>query len=144
MASLPEERAFIAIQSDRQPMQTAVHPESLADALAEHWSPRVVAEFDDYYVKVAKLKGQLVWHSHDHEDELFLVLKGRLRIELETGTVELGPGQLYVVANGVRHNPVAEDECLILLIEHKTTAHTGSEITAATRSLADQLRPLPA
>ena len=113
-----------------------------AASLTEYWSPRVVAEFDDSYVKVAKLQGSLAWHSHDHEDELFYVLEGHLRIELEQGAVELAAGELYVVPKGVRHNPVAEQECHIMLIEKKSTLHTGTTITEKTRSLEEQLRPL--
>ena len=117
-------------------------PHQIAASLPEHWSPRVIAEVDDAYVKVAKLEGSLAWHSHEHEDELFLVLKGRLRIELEAGPVNLAEGELYVVPKGVRHNPVAEEECHVLLVERASTLHTGDVITARTRSLAEQLRPL--
>lgn len=119
-------------------------PARLAAALAEHWSPRVVAELEDVYVKVAKVEGTLVWHRHDDEDELFYVLKGRLRLELEgRDAVELSEGELFVVPKGLRHLPVADSECHLLLIERKTTQHTGDLATAQTRSLADQLRPLP-
>jgi quercetin dioxygenase-like cupin family protein len=119
-------------------------PARIAAALSEHWSPRVVAELEDVYVKVAKVEGTLVWHRHDDEDELFYVLKGRLRLELEgREAVELAEGELFVVPKGLRHLPVAETECHLLLIERKTTQHTGGVATAQTRSLADQLRPLP-
>lgn len=118
-------------------------PHTIAAALTEFWSPRVVAELDDAYVKVAKLSGSLAWHAHEHEDELFFILKGRLRIELENApAVELAEGEMFVVPKGVRHNPVAESECHVMLIEKKSTLHTGSEVTEKTRSLADQLRPL--
>jgi len=123
-------------------MHQVVSPAEVAESLTEFWSPRVVAEVDDSYVKVAKVKGTLTWHAHDHEDELFFILKGRLRIEMEAGTVELAQGQSFVVPKGVRHNPVADEECHIMLIERKTTAHTGAEITDRTRTLEDQLRPL--
>lgn len=112
-----------------------------AACLTELWSPRVVAEVDDSFVKVAKVHGELAWHSHEHEDELFVVLKGKLRIEMESGTVELCEGQAFVVPKGVRHNPVAEQECHLMLIERKSTLHTGSEVTAKTRSIEEQLRP---
>ncbi|SDZ14995.1 Cupin domain-containing protein [Lysobacter sp. yr284] len=117
-------------------------PARIAAALAELWSPRVVAEVDDAYVKVARVHGTLAWHSHADEDELFYVLKGRLRIEMEERTVELGEGELFVVPKGVRHNPVADEECHLLLIERKSTRHTGDEVTDKTRSLAEQLRPV--
>jgi len=119
-----------------------VSPERLASALPEHWSPRVVAEVDDAYVKVAKVVGSLAWHSHDDEDEFFYALAGSLRIEMEDRTVELDAGDAFVVPKGVRHNPVAERECLVMLIERKTTQHTGNTVTAKTRSIAEQLRPV--
>jgi mannose-6-phosphate isomerase-like protein (cupin superfamily) len=123
-------------------MSKPVCPKSVATSLTELWSPRVVGEVDDAYVKVAKVHGSLAWHSHENEDELFFILKGRLRIEMENETVELGEGEMFVVPKGVRHNPVAEEECHILLIERKTTLHTGDVKTQKTRSLAEQLRPV--
>ncbi|SFB13013.1 Mannose-6-phosphate isomerase, cupin superfamily [Collimonas sp. OK607] len=123
-------------------MSNVSSPKQIAASLTEHWSPRVVAEVDDSYVKVAKVKGSLAWHSHEHEDELFLILKGHLRIEMEQGNVELGEGEMYVVPKGVRHNPVAEEECHLMLIERKTTLHTGDVVSEKTRSLDEQLRPL--
>jgi mannose-6-phosphate isomerase-like protein (cupin superfamily) len=123
-------------------MSQPVAPASVAASLTELWSPRVVAEVDDAYVKVAKVHGSLAWHSHDDEDEMFFILKGRLRIEMETSAVELGEGEVFVVPKGVRHHPVAEEECHVMLIERKSTLHTGREVTAQTRSLADQLRPV--
>lgn len=120
----------------------AVAPAQVAAALEEHWSPRVVGEVDDVYVKVAKVQGTLAWHSHEHEDELFYILKGRLRIEMEQGHVELGEGEMFVVPKGVRHNPVADEECQLLLIERKSTLHTGDTVTAKTRSIDEQLRPV--
>lgn len=123
-------------------MPSVVSPKAVVAALSELWSPRVVGEIDDVYVKVAKVKGSLAWHSHEDEDELFFILKGHLRIEMEGGPVELAEGQMFIVPKGVRHNPVAENECHILLIERKTTQHTGDVKTEKTRSLADQLRPV--
>jgi mannose-6-phosphate isomerase-like protein (cupin superfamily) len=123
-------------------MNAAISPASAAAALTELWSPRVLAEVDDAYVKVAKVKGTLAWHAHPDEDELFLVLRGHLRIEMDAGAVELGPGEMYVVPKGVRHNPVADEECHLLLIEKKSTLHTGDVVTEKTRSLDEQLRPL--
>ena len=117
-------------------------PRRIAAALTELWSPRVVALLDDCYVKVAKVHGTLAWHSHADEDEMFYVLDGSLRIEMEDRHVVLQAGEMFVVPKGVRHNPVAEQECLIMLIERKTTLHTGDEITDKTRSLDEQLREL--
>jgi mannose-6-phosphate isomerase-like protein (cupin superfamily) len=117
----------------------AVNLESAAGALEEHWSPRVVARVADQYVKVAKVLGELVWHAHPGEDELFLVLKGSLRIEMEEGEVTLGPGDAFVVPAGVRHNPVAEEECWLALVEPVGTEHTGDVVTPRTRSIDEQL-----
>lgn len=122
-------------------MSRVSSPKEVAASLSELWSPRVIAEVDDAYIKVAKVHGSLAWHSHENEDELFLVLKGHLRIEMESGSVELNEGEMFVVPKGVRHNPVAEQECHLMLIERKTTLHTGDIVTEKTRSLADQLRP---
>ncbi|MDQ2702028.1 MAG: cupin domain-containing protein [Pseudomonadota bacterium] len=122
-------------------MSRVVSPADIAGRLTELWSPRVIGELDDAYIKVAKVQGTLVWHSHENEDEMFLVLRGRLRIEMKDGAVELGEGDMYVVPKGVRHNPVAEQECLIMLIERKSTLHTGDVATDKTRSLDEQLRP---
>jgi mannose-6-phosphate isomerase-like protein (cupin superfamily) len=123
-------------------MSSVSSPKQAAASLSELWSPRVIAEVDDAYIKVAKVHGSLAWHSHENEDELFLVLKGHLRIEMESGSVELNEGEMFVVPKGVRHNPVAEQECHLMLIERKTTLHTGDIVTEKTRSLADQLRPV--
>jgi mannose-6-phosphate isomerase-like protein (cupin superfamily) len=123
-------------------MSNAISPHAIAAGLTEFWSPRIVGEVDDAYVKVARVHGSLAWHSHQDEDELFYILKGRLRLEMEGETVELGEGEMFVVPKGVRHNPVAAEECHILLIERKSTLHTGDVKTAKTRSIAEQLRPV--
>lgn len=120
-------------------MNDVVSPAAVAEKLTDYWSPRVVGEVDAAYVKVAKVKGELMWHSHEEEDELFLVLKGRLRIEMPARTVTLNAGELFVVPKGVRHNPVADEECHILLFERKSTAHTGDVVTDRTRSIEEQL-----
>jgi mannose-6-phosphate isomerase-like protein (cupin superfamily) len=123
-------------------MSNVISPRNIAASLAELWSPRVIGEVDDAFVKVAKVRGSLAWHSHDHEDELFFVLKGHLRIELEDRVVELDEGEMFIVGKGVRHNPVAEEECELMLIERKSTLHTGDVVTDKTRSMAEQLRPV--
>ena len=123
-------------------MQHVASPRQIAESLAELWSPRVIGELDDSYVKVAKVRGTFGWHNHEHEDELFFILKGRLRIEMESGSAVLDEGEMFVVPKGVQHNPVAEQECLIMLIERKSTLHSGNVVSENTRSLADQLRPV--
>ena len=102
---------------------------NLADKLSlfdEAWSPKIVAEHNDAYVKVVKFEGEFVWHHHDDEDELFLVVSGRLRVQFRDGDVVLEPGELIVVPKGVEHCPLAEGETHVVLIEPKTTLNTGN------------------
>jgi mannose-6-phosphate isomerase-like protein (cupin superfamily) len=103
-------------------------PINLRDKLASFgdlWSPRVVAELNDYQFKLVKLHGEFVWHSHPGTDEAFLVLEGHLTIMLREGAVELDPGELYVVPRGVEHRPAAIAECHVLLIEPRGVVNTG-------------------
>jgi mannose-6-phosphate isomerase-like protein (cupin superfamily) len=94
--------------------------------LADAWQPRVVAELNDYQLKVVRLEGDFVWHQHPDTDEAFLVIEGSLRIDLEDGSVHLTAGQLYVVPRGVLHKPYAESEAHVLLIEPRGVPNTGS------------------
>jgi mannose-6-phosphate isomerase-like protein (cupin superfamily) len=106
----------------------ANQPIDLADMLtrfAEPWSPKVVARLNDYEVKVVKLLGEFVWHTHEDTDEMFLVLAGQLTIQLRDGDVLLGPGQMYVVPRGVEHCPRAEHEVHAALIEPAGVVNTG-------------------
>lgn len=109
---------------------------NLAEKLAQfddHWSPRTVATFNGHEVMVVKVKGEFVWHHHDDTDDLFLVLSGRITIRLRNGEVSLGPGELFVVPVGLEHQPVAEEEAELLLIEPTGTLNTGDAETAADR-----------
>ena len=124
-------------------MQAPVSPRQVAESLTELWSPRVVGGFDESYVKVAKVHGTFGWHAHADEDELFFILRGRLRIELRDRAVELGEGEMFVVPRGVEHNPVAAQECLVMLVERKSTLHSGDVVNEWTRSLEDQLGGAP-
>jgi mannose-6-phosphate isomerase-like protein (cupin superfamily) len=114
---------------------------NLADKLAlfsDHWGPRVVAQLNDYEVKVVKVKGEFAWHRHADTDELFLVLKGLLTIALRDGEVHLSPGELYVVPRGVEHQPRAAEEVEMLLIEPRGVVNTGDAggpLTAPRREL---------
>jgi mannose-6-phosphate isomerase-like protein (cupin superfamily) len=107
--------------------------------VTEYFSPKVIARLNDQYVKVAKLKGEFLWHAHEAEDELFLIVRGRLRIQLEDGELSLGPGEMVVIPKGVRHNPIADEEVWLVLIEPVTTTHTGDVETPRARSIAEQL-----
>jgi mannose-6-phosphate isomerase-like protein (cupin superfamily) len=101
----------------------------------EHYRPRTVGTFNGHDLMVVKLKGPFTWHKHEDTDDFFLVLKGRLRIELRDGGVELGPGEIYVVPKGVENRPVADEEAEVLLIEPTGTPNTGDAATAAPRTV---------
>jgi mannose-6-phosphate isomerase-like protein (cupin superfamily) len=102
---------------------------NLAEKLAQftdHWSPRIVGELNGQHVKVVKLEGEFVWHHHEHEDELFLVLQGHLDIHIQGGVVALDPGEFFIVPRGVEHKPVASGEVHVLLLEPTSTLNTGN------------------
>lgn len=99
----------------------------------DHWNPRIVGELNDQYVKLAKLKGEFVWHKHDDEDELFYVVSGQLKIEFREKVVHLAPGEFIIVPRGVEHRPVAEEEVSVMLFEHKGTLNTGDTVNELTR-----------
>lgn len=91
----------------------------------EHWSPKVIAELNDYQFKLVKVQGEFVWHEHSETDEAFIVIAGHLKIELPDSTVELGAGEMFVVPRGVQHKPSADQECHMLLIEPRGVVNTG-------------------
>lgn len=109
---------------------------NFADKLAkfsEHWSPKVVAQMNDYEFKLVKIQGEFVWHSHAETDDVFIVLEGEMSIALRDGQVDLKAGEMFVVPKGVEHKPFAKNECKLLLVEPKGTVNTGdaeSELTA--------------
>jgi mannose-6-phosphate isomerase-like protein (cupin superfamily) len=119
-------------------MTTPVNLSEKLSLVSDHWAPRIVALLNDYEVKVVKMKGEFVWHDHADTDELFLVLRGRLRIELRAGGVDLSAGELYVVPRGVEHRPVASEECEVLLLEPTGVVNTGK----AGGPLTTMARPL--
>ena len=110
-----------------------IHLEAKLSTFSEHWQPRVVSRFNGHDVMVVKVQGEFVWHKHDDTDDFFLVLSGHLTIELRDGSVSLGPGELFVVPQGVEHRPVAREEVHLLLIERSGTPNTGDPETAAPR-----------
>lgn len=99
---------------------------------SEHWQPKNIAQMNDYHFKIAKVQGEFVWHDHPETDEVFLILKGQLEIQLRDGRVKLNEGELFVVPKGVEHKPVAQEECHILLIEPATTQNTGNIVNERT------------
>lgn len=98
-----------------------------AALIEQHWSPRVVAEMNDYQFKVVRIEGEFIWHSHPETDEAFIVLEGVLRIDLPHGSVFVGPGELYVVPRGVQHRTAAEHETKLMMIEPRGVRNTGQE-----------------
>ena len=115
---------------------------NLAEKLAafnETWSPKVVGELNGQQVKLAKLEGEFVWHHHDDEDELFLVVKGRLRMELRDGPIDIDEGEFLIVPRGVEHRPVAQEPCEVLLFEPASTLNTGNVRNERTREDLDRI-----
>jgi mannose-6-phosphate isomerase-like protein (cupin superfamily) len=121
-----------------------MHPTtiSLASKLAlfgERWSPRVIGEVNDVQVKVVKLEGAFVWHRHETEDELFLVVTGRLRMQFRDGEASVGPGELIIVPRGVEHLPSAEEETHVLLVEPRSTLNTGDAVSDRTVATLERI-----
>lgn len=109
------------------------------DLINEYWTPKIIAELNDQYVKLAKLKGEFVWHDHQNEDELFYIVKGELLLKYkDRDDVRISEGELFVVPAGIEHLPIAEEECWVMLVEPKSTAHTGSTQTEGTVAIEDQ------
>ena len=101
---------------------------------SDHWSPKIIAEMNDYQIKLVKIKGDFVWHNHEDTDEVFIVIEGKMNIEFKNETVELSEGEMYVVPKGVEHKPYAETECKIMLVEPRGVVNTGNtedELTAS-------------
>ena len=123
---------------DTAPPGRAYQPVNFGAKLAlihDHWQPRVVAEMNDYQFKLSKLEGEFIWHNHPETDETFLVVDGHLRIDFRDGSVNLGPGEMFVVPKGVEHKPFAENEVKLMIIEPRgvlNTGHEGGELTAKT------------
>ena len=106
---------------------------------SEHWNPKIAGEVNDSYVKLVKFSGPFVWHKHEDEDELFLVVKGEIVIKLRDGDVRLGEGEFVIIPRGVEHKPVAEAEAHVLLFEPKTVLNTGDVIEERTRTVLERI-----
>jgi mannose-6-phosphate isomerase-like protein (cupin superfamily) len=98
----------------------------------EHWSPRVIAEMNDYQFKLVKIEGEFVWHDHPETDEVFIVIDGSLNIEFRDGVVSLESGEMFVIPKGVEHKPVAINECKIMIVEPKGIVNTGDAVSSLT------------
>ncbi len=108
---------------------SAIEKVSLSEKFArfsEHWKPKIVGEVNDAYLKLVKVKGEFIWHHHDNEDELFLIVKGTLRMKLRDREITLNPGEFVIIPRGVEHLPVADEEVQLVLLEPKTTLNTGN------------------
>jgi mannose-6-phosphate isomerase-like protein (cupin superfamily) len=115
---------------------------NLADKFSkfqDHFNPRVLGEINDFVVKAVKLKGEFIWHHHDHEDEMFLVVKGTLRMKFRTHEAVVREGEFVIVPHGVEHMPVAEEEAHIILLEPKTTLNTGNIVNERTVSQLERI-----
>src|SRR5215213_3247317 len=99
---------------------------------SEHWSPKIIAQMNDYHFKIAKIQGEFVWHDHPETDEVFIILKGKLQIQFRNGSVTLNEGDMFVVPKEVEHKPVAEQECHIMLVESVGTLNTGDVVNDKT------------
>ena len=104
---------------------SAINLDEKLDRFSEHWSPKTIAQMNDYHIKLAKFQGDFVWHSHADTDEVFMVLAGEMRIDFRDGCVDLKAGEMFVVPKGLEHKPFAENECRVMLIEPQGTQNTG-------------------
>ena len=102
-----------------------INLEDKLSKFSEHWSPKVIAEMNDYQFKLVKIEGEFVWHEHPDTDEVFIVIEGTMKIEFEDRTIELNEGEMLVVPKGVRHKPYAEAECKVMLVEPRGVVNTG-------------------
>jgi len=105
---------------------TKINLKEKLSKFSEHWTPKIIAEMNDYQFKLVKIKGDFVWHDHADTDEVFIVLDGKMTIEFEDETVELNEGDMYVVPKGIQHKPHAENECKVLLVEPRGVVNTGN------------------
>ena len=116
-----------------------VNIEEKLDTFSDHWNPRIIGELNGQYVKAVKLKGEFVWHHHDNEDELFLVIKGSLKMEFRDRIEEVNEGEFIIVSRGVEHKPVANEEVHILLFEPASTLNTGNVENEKTRKTLERI-----
>ena len=114
--------------------QTKINFKEKYSKFTKHWSPRIIAEMNDYQFKLAKIKGEFVWHSHKDTDETFIVIEGKMTLKFRNREVNLSKGEIFVVGKGVEHKPYSENECKILIIEPKGIVNTGESVSELTVS----------
>jgi mannose-6-phosphate isomerase-like protein (cupin superfamily) len=110
----------------------AINFQDKLSKFSEHWSPRIIAQMNDYHFKIVKVQGEFIWHDHPETDEVFVVLRGQLEIHFRDGKVVLNEGEMFVVPKGLEHKPVAEQECHMLLVEPAGTVNTGDIVNERT------------
>lgn len=110
------------------------------ESITKYWSPKIIGELNGQYIKIAKLKGEFVWHKHEQEDELFLIIKGNLTIDFKDKSINLEEGDGYIVPKNTLHNPHCQKECWVMLMEPKETLHTGNVKVDKTKSIEEQLK----
>jgi len=106
---------------------------------SDYWNPRIIGELNGQYVKLAKVQGEFIWHKHDEEDELFMLIEGNFRLELRDQTIQLKPGEMVIIPKGVEHKPVAEGEAHIMLFEPKEVVNTGNIKNERTRAQLERI-----
>ena len=116
-----------------------VNLDSKFDAFSDFWNPRIVGDLNGQHVKVAKLKGDFVMHQHEKEDEMFLVIEGHLKMEMDNKTLDINPGEFVIIPKGTMHKPIAENEVKVMLFEPKTTLNTGDIENEMTRTKLDEI-----
>ena len=123
-----------SVDNQGEEMMEKINLKKKLSKFSDHWSPRIIAEMNDYQFKLVKIQGEFVWHNHTDTDEVFIVIEGKMEIEFENETVELNEGEMYVVPKGVLHKPRSDSECKIMLVEPRGVINTGNsegELTAS-------------
>ena len=128
MAPVTRGFLFVVWRVDLDMINKKINLHEKFKKFSEHWTPKVIAEMNDYQFKLAKIKGEFIWHNHKDTDEVFMVIDGKMKIEFRNGTINLSKGEMYVVPAGVEHKPYAEKECQIMLVESKGVINTGDGV----------------
>lgn len=128
---------FNEVRMNNQPTQQAINIAEKLDLIHDHWNPRIVGQLNGQDVRLAKIKGEFIWHSHENEDEMFLVVRGVLKMELRDRTVIIHEGEFFIVPRGTEHKPVAEEEVSIMLFEPSGTLNTGNHTNERTRAVLE-------